>query len=263
MNLHETESTLVVWSERPENIGIQLATIETIAGYRLLYRCDVKIHDLYFDTARRELGTIQASLRIRETNSRTLITLKGAPRPTDSASVQRYEFEEPWSEKALFRIVNDCNEMLSYKALERPEESVDVRVSDPVSTLSELGLQLIQDRSTYRRPRDIVRSAHTTSLVLAELVIDHVVFHFDGLKIHHHEVEIEEKRAGSSEVVYHTNAALIEAFEDSLRPCYYSKLQIGEAIRALMEEDNFERFIDTENNLNSDAYTTINRRLSL
>lgn len=259
----ETESTLLICSENPEDISRRVTELETLAGFYLLPRCSVSIHDLYFDTTDRALQTIRASLRLRTVNSRILITLKGAPLPTASASVTRHEFEDHWSNQALTTIVDACNCMLAHTAIKGPRDAMNNQASKPADFLQDIGLQVIQDRRTYRQLRGIAPTPHATSLVLAELAVDHVVYYIDGLEIHHHEVEIEEKHMNSTVVVDRISAALDEEFKCNLRQWDHSKLQMGEIIRTFVAKGDLKRLIDANNHLTSGAYAIIDRRLSL
>lgn len=249
----EIEATLIIWSDNPQAVVREIASLTSLAGYRLLSRDAISIRDLYFDTYDAALQAQRWILRLRQIGAAHMITLKGASQPTDWGGMERLEIEAPWSPDALNRIVNEL--------LERRIETLDQRqYSDrapPLEAMTSLGLEIIQDRETLRRVRDMVAAGQESRGALAELAIDSVIYQFGDRQVHHHEVEIEAKAENVSAALKTAMEMLVATYRPALREWDHSKLATGKAIEKMLREGALEELLDINNNLKPVAYERI------
>lgn len=247
----EIEETLIIRSETPDYFSQQIAALPCVAGYQLEPQDDQQILDSYFDTPDRSLKSKRLSLRIRQIGANYWITLKGPSKPAKYGGKERLEIEYRWSEKALQEIA----QRLKDKGIKLQWNAKNFRTGQPLNTMNSLGFLVIQTRENHRITRNIVSSV--TGSVLAELVIDSVVYHFDKRKIAHHEVEIEAKASDGAMVLTVISSKLIEKYGPVLQVWNHGKLQTGNAIEELLNENKLEGLLGNDNNLMPAAYDII------
>lgn len=256
-NSREIEASLVIWSENPEIVAEQIASLSSIQDYQLLPEDSRTIHDRYLDTSDIRLGIQRLALRIREVGVTQLITLKGPSRLTGGeGEVERLEIEHPWSEEALRSVIKE----LERRNVKISEQRRDLDYLHPLDAMASLGLQIIQDREIRREVRNIVKGEEKAS-VLAELAIDYVVYHFGSQDVRHYEVEIEAKRASGSTLIGTVIQSLTATHGPVLRRWNYSKLATGKAIQKMLSENALEGLLDSGNRLRPAAYDKIDNYL--
>jgi inorganic triphosphatase YgiF len=248
----EIEATLVIRSEKAQIVANEIANLDSIGDYRLLPQNPEKIHDLYFDIPSRALQKQKLALRVRGIGTDRWIALKGPSQATDWGGVDRLEIELPWSEDTLDRILKE----LIDRGIRISQQHQDSDNAHPLDVMASLGLQVIQDREDRREIRNIVRAGERNGPVLAEMVIDRVVYHLSGREILHHEIEIEAKE-GDAIVIDDVAEGLLAMYEPALRRWDHGKLATGKAIEKMLTEGILENLLDTNNNLKPVAYDTI------
>ncbi len=253
----ETEAALVIRSGRAEKIAAEIAKLRAVGGYRLERGETQKIRDIYFDTPDRALEKQRLGLRIRQVNGKTLITLKG-PSRRNGAIRARLEIEAVWSQKALVRVLRE----LRARGVRVRAESEEFEIDDALETLEELDFQIIQDRQTRRLVRNILKKNSTRKVVVAELVIDSVSYHFGKQIVHLHEIEIESKiRNGNAAGLAKLVNDLVEMYQPALRE-WESKLATGRAIAELSKDRVFKKLIGRGGNLKPAALDAIGKHLA-
>jgi uncharacterized protein YjbK len=250
----EIEVTLLIFADNPLVIVKQVADLTSIGTYQLQFKEPHIIHDFYFDTTEQALQNKKMTLRIREIGSIYLITLKMPAHVINlDYGTQRSEIEYLWSKDALtkiIRILNDQNIFI-------PSSFPDLNEVHPLDILTNLGLKLIQDRENFRKRRNIVITKQECDIVLAELVLDSIVYHFDGKDIGHHEIEIELKKIDHSIILKTIVEHLISIYGSKLRIWPHSKTVTGKAIDNLWKAGLLEGHLDSNNNLKPSAYEKI------
>lgn len=250
IKFQEIEATLIIWSETPQVITEQIASLTSIKNYRLLPQDSKTINDSYFDTPDHALQTQKLALRIREIDGTYWITLKGPSRPVGRwGGVERLEIEAPWSPDALTRVVKELMDR-GIKVLRHQEFDC----ARPLDVVSSLGLEVVQHRECQRKVRNIVHKGEESGPVLAELAIDSVAYHFNNHQVHHHEVEIEAKWDDGSTVIKTVIERLGKMCQRALRRWDYGKLATGKAIEKLLSEEALEGLLDNDKNLKPIAY---------
>ncbi len=249
----ECEATLIIWSENPPLVARQIASLTSIATYRILPKASETIHDLYLDTRDRQLQRQRLALRVREIGARHWLTLKGPSQPTDWGGVERLEIETLWSKEILTRIIHE----LMDRGINIPQQYQDFDQAYPLEVMKNLKLKVVQDRKTHRQVRDVVSMGGENSSLLAELAIDSVFYHFGNQHIRHYEVEIESKVRDGSTVLRTVTESLVATYGLALRRWRHSKLAIGKAIQNMLSEGTLEELLDIDNNLKPVAYDKI------
>ena len=225
---HEREVTLVICSERPEDLEDEIAGLSAIRGYSLSPESSEKILDTYLDTARRALTARHWALRIRKALSGHWITLKGPSRPTEWGGLERVEIEALWSRDALNQVLREVDNLKA--SSEARAETFDL--SDPVETMKSLGFEIIQKRSLQRRGKAVTEQRGGPEN--AELAIDEVTYQFPSAYIIHSEVEIEAKSGSSPLAVQELADELIQLYGPELQRWRHSKLATGRAVEELL-----------------------------
>jgi hypothetical protein len=254
----ESEVALIIRSEQPQEVVERIADLPSIANYILLSRGSEEIHDVYFDTLDDAFQSQKLALRTREEGNETLITLKGPSSQEDGGGVERIEIEGLWSKDMLATIV----EQLADWGIEMlpPDQGFDVK--SPRDDLMNRGLKVVQDRRTLRHVRDVVRVGEEGGPRLAELAVDSVVYHLDGTKIRHYEVEIEAKTEAGLRPLKPLIDGLMNMFGgEVLEKPEYSKLAVGFALQALLRTGALEGLTDLDGNMKPAAYDKIDEYL--
>lgn len=247
----ELEAALIIRSDTPRRLAEQISELTSIAGHRLHPEPPQPIRDLYFDTPEHALASKHVALRLRTIGDRVLVTLKGPARLSDWGGAERLELEEPWSEKALARMVEGLRRA---GAVLRPSQGAKGR---PTEDLTALGLTAVQDRETHRQPRGVTRMDDTHGTQLAELAVDAVIYHFGETVIRLFDVEIEAKSAGGPPVVRAITERLVSRYRPALQPWPYGKLVTGEVIERLLRESALDGLLGPDNTLMPAAFDRI------
>lgn len=254
----EVEVKLIVRSDRPREVVERIAGLDSLAGYWLMERGELRLRDVYLDTADGALVRGRAALRLRYEGARVLVTLKAQPGETTRGLTDRLEVELPWSAEALRRMAEELAEL----GIRLPGPTGDVDAGDPVAALEGMGLRVVQDRVTRRRVRDVVPLGESGARALAELVVDSVEYGVEGRRAWHHEVEVEGAPGGVPELLEELAGALLARFPDALRPWPHSKQATGKAVEALLEGGGHEGLLGPESDLAPAAYERIDRYLA-
>jgi inorganic triphosphatase YgiF len=232
-NSTETETTLVVASDNPEIILGKIGEISSLAGYQLLPGGALTLNDYYFDNASFELSSRKWALRIRQTDEHSWIAAKGPSRETRPGILERNEIELAWSAEAFDKL----SDLLARHGLFISGLRESGISADPLEVLINVGLIVIQKRQTVRTIRH-VRSTEK-DLILAELALDCVTYHFESRALLHHEIEIEFKSKEALSAAQFLTQHLLGLFPTELRKWGYGKLATGRAIEALVGEKSF------------------------
>lgn len=254
-NSKETETTLVVASENPEEILSKIGKISSIYDYQLLPGGALTLNDYYFDKRSGDLLSRNWALRIRQMDEHYWIAAKGPSRETAPGVLERAEIELAWSPGAFDKLSNLlARHGLFISGLE--ERGIS---EDPLEFLRDVGLIVIQKRQTVRTVRHI-RSTKKNR-VLAELALDRVIYHFESRALLHHEIEIESKEKKAYSAIQSLAQYLLGLFPDELRKWRYGKLATGRAIEALVGEEPFELALSNDY-LKPASYILIERYLN-
>ena len=246
----EVEATLIIQSEKPDEIVMSIAGLESIGDYGLIREKSRAIRDVYFDTPDQSLSSRKISLRLRELDGQYRITMKSQVRLNQWGALDRQELEFSWSQTSLERIF--CELADSGIVLNQP--NMDFDNTHPMDILLKSSLKPIQHRESHRQVRNVVIGE---SSPIAELVIDSVIYHFHKTDIHHYEIEIETKKEENIEVFMTLIDDLLAMYKPYLRRWKYGKLVTGKAIEKLLEEGSLDKLISHDNNLKPVTYTIL------
>jgi inorganic triphosphatase YgiF len=254
-NSTETETTLVITSEDPEEILSKIARISSINDYELLPGGALTLNDYYFDNPAGDLSSRKWALRIRQIDEYSWIAAKGPSRETGPGFLERAEIEFVWSPGASDKL----SSLLARLGLFISGLHEGRIGEDPVGVLIDVGLVVIQKRQTVRTVRHIRSTGK--DLVLAELDLDRVLYHFESRALLHHEIEIEFKAKEDGSAAQLLVQHLLKLFPTKLRKWRYSKLSTGRAIEVLMGEEAFKE-AQRGDHLNPATYDLIERYLN-
>ena len=191
-----------------------------------------------------------------QANRRTRLGLrrKGRLGKPALAVLERAEIELAWSPEAFDKLSNLlARHGLFISGLQEHKIS-----EDPLEALADVGLMMIQKRQTVRTIRHI--QSTKKDLVLAELALDRVIYHFESRALLHHEIEIESKAKEGHSVIQFLMQYLLGIFQTELRKWHYGKLATGRAIEALMREESFKEAL-SDDYLKPASYVLIERYL--
>jgi hypothetical protein len=247
----ETETTLVVVADTPEDVADAVAALTELDGFALLPAPDQSIRDRYFDTSEGVLAATGTGLRIRELDDRRLLTIKGPARPGAHGGVTRTEQEEAWPDRAWAVLRAELGTVLGVPAAPA--------ASDPVRALEALGLAVVQDRRIARRVRAALPPSGARARV-AELAVDAVTFELDGRAVRHHELELEVKAEGGDADTAALARRLERRFAPALRPWHLGKLSTGKALGRLIDELGPEAVLTADGSVRPSAYDEIESR---
>jgi inorganic triphosphatase YgiF len=248
----EVEVALILYSETPQEIANQIASLSSLGDYWLAPIETQDIHDRYLDTNNRSLRDRKIALRIREINRNILLALKGPSRVvSNSRHMERYEIECEWSKDSLIKILLE----LSNREIRLEEPSLD-NLNNPINIMKSINLEVIQDRETHR----VVRNVHLPGNVcseVAELAIDRGVYHFRDCDIRYYEIEIEAKDDCGSAAMKSLVDELQIMFGSEILIWRHSKLAMGMAIENLLKEGLITKHINRNGYLKPEAYDII------
>ena len=254
-NQIELEATLLLLSEQPEVLVRELATLDNLAGYRLIPQESIQILDTYLDTPEGQIQNKKLGLRIRQSACKTLITLKGQPVTTASGATRRLEIEEAFSESSLNAVLKELGQLGVQLS------KLTFYSNSPMNSMQSLGLSAVQSRQNQRIPRQVIRKDSDDAL--AELVIDSVTYLFGGRSIRHYEVEVESKGKGGEDAIRNLMGALVQIYPLALKPWHHDKLITGKAVQGLLSgNEGTHAFLDSKDNLMPSAYQEIDRYIS-
>ncbi len=241
----EVEAALVVAAQAPYAVLDQIAARSSLGSFSLCPRPDRQIHDTYYDTPDSALGARCFSLRLRRMNGAVRLTLKGAALAADAELKTRREMEAEWSAATLRAVSAELARHAIYLPL---PPSLD----DPSQSLAALGLRVIQERHTHRRPREVSRGAGAP--LLAEMALDAVTFHLPGREVRHCEIEVEAAHGATPADIKEISRALQEAYPDCLQPWPFAKLTLGFALLRLQQDGCLDRLLTPQGTLRPVAY---------
>jgi uncharacterized protein YjbK len=253
-NSTETETTLVVASDNPEIIMSKIGQISALSGYELMPGGTFALNDYYFDNASFELSSRKWALRIRQIGEHSWIAAKGPSRETRPGILERAEIELAWSAEAFDKLSN----LLARHGLLISGLRESGISRGPLEALRNVGFIVIQKRQTVRTIRH-VRSIEK-DLILAELALDRVIYHFESRTLLHHEIEIEFKSKEALSAAQFLTQHLFGLFPTELRKWRYGKLVTGRAIEALVGEKSFRESLG-DDHLKPASYILIERYL--
>ena len=217
------------------------------------------IHDYYLDTEDWAVRRAGLGLRVRMIDDTPWITLKGPPTSLGSGIIERLEIELPWSAESRTRILEE----LRYRGINLSERRPELEHTSPLPAMAALGLISLQHRENYRAIRNIVSAEDDGGAVLAELVIDSVIFHLGRRMVGHHEVEIEAKSEGRLDVLEAVAEELLEVYAPQLQRWEHGKASTGLAAEKLLDqEEDFATLLDAQGNLKPAVYGMIHRLLT-
>ena len=230
MVYQEKEITLVVYKENADLISNQIAALDQITEYSLREPNIHHIIDVSFDTSDRNLFRNHMSLRIRSINRRCLFTLKSSPVFDMSGIVKRDELELDWHSDSF----GSLTDALIKSGIELPRNyKFD---SDWYKSMSSLGMNVLQERHTERRTKDVFLE----QTLVAELAIDEVKYKYEKVDILHKEIEIESKSTVGDSAILIISEYLVERYPDTLLIWMPSKLEFGLILNYLIQSGNQE-----------------------
>lgn len=210
----EVEQALVIRGENPAATADEIANLQMLGAFIIKEQPDQGISDTYLNTVNRDLKG--QSLRIREVNDKTIVTIKGKNLNAglDKAAARtETEVEWPWEEVTPWDIAN----------------------------LFEL--ETVQERSTNRRVRNVYTASKKPKLV-AELAIDEVCYNFGDEPVRFFEVEVEG-RADNKAVPYIVDA-LKKKYPQLLKKWNNSKLSTGNVLKIALGIETDETGLVTD-----------------
>jgi len=244
----EVEVALLVCADEPEAVADAIAGLADIGGYALTPEPEQAIHDLYFDFDDGRLAAHGIALRVRNVNARTLLTVKGPGRRAGAGAHDRMEVEGDWSLRALSHALH----IIAGFDVEVPELVETAGPRESHAALANLGLTVIQDRRTLRRPRRVAR-AKKPDANLAELAVDIVDYMFDRGGARLFEVEVETTHLAGSLVLSEISGALLRRWPRELRRWEYSKITTGLALAEAAENGSLAHILSADGTVKAEG----------
>jgi inorganic triphosphatase YgiF len=248
----EIEVKLVIASEKPDQLARRISSMDQIMDFELTDPAILKIRDVYFDTPKANLGKNRLSLRCRFVGSDCLITLKGKTELKSWGGIQRLEIEKQCSKASLESI----RDKLKALGVTLADGLVVYSMENPLKSMQNMGLQVIQDRRTLRHSRSIISSAKSKRL-LGEISVDRVTYLYSAIRIIHHEIEIEAKGNDGIKAVQRIAQQLKNQLPQELRFESFSKLTLGILLEKFSDKNNILPYLDQFGQLLPSAYDWI------
>jgi inorganic triphosphatase YgiF len=230
--MSEVEAALLFSSSNMKVILEKIQHLIRNRSYVAVKRGTKEIHDLYYDTSDRKLGSQKIQLRVRMLHEIDYkVTLKVVKTIRKNYS-DRIEIERNWSKQSFHDILNNL-----YKMNIKFHGAWGFYNNDPKVTFSNLGLLIIQNRKTKRE----ILSALNKISGQTELEFD-----FDTTSIliggNHEfrfsELEIESKKSANEKNLEKIVIEILKFPEFMSWP--YSKLETGIAITNLFNNKLLE-----------------------
>jgi inorganic triphosphatase YgiF len=250
----ELEVKFVIISQNPDRFLQKISNLKKIGNLKLAEKGKIRIRDIYFEKTPGLLQQEKIALRIRQTKEKYYITLKGKSNIYSSGAIRRLEIEELWNQKSLGIILEE----LSRAGIELNTQNTAFHKNNPIQTLEETGLTVLQDRESIRQAFDVFSNENPDE-TLAEMVIDTVDFHFKGQALRHHEIEIELTSPENVSAFTDSIQFFKEEFPTDLQVWTYSKLETGLALEKLYQDRGPNKFSDKDGNITPEAYQLIER----
>jgi len=248
----EIETTLAICAETPDSIVREVANLTRIGRFVFTPRPEKAIRDVYLELPGGELRSRGCGLRLRSVDGEQLITLKGRAARVAGGGLRRDETELEWSREGMGEIVDHLAELGVLLDLPDPAREWE----DPETIVSRMGFVADQIRSTVRRPRD-VSPDRAASLIVAELVIDSVVYFLQAGDVRHHEIEVEAKGTGTVEDIQEVSNTLLGYLPGSLREWHFGKRATGRAVANILAERGSPEILSPSGDLLPGSYDQI------
>lgn len=226
----ETEAALAIVGDDPAGLADEMATLAELGPWRLAPVEARQIRDMYFDTPEGDLARRMVSLRLRQVNGVTRMTIKAdVPTSTAVSGVKvRFELERDWSADTWAAARRACAD---HGAIWK-DMTMAPYAEEALQTLAAAGLSLVQSRATYRRPRQIMSDDGQ----VGELVIDRVRYAFPQGEVCHYEIEIELAPDQGLATLTGLVGALMGRYGEHLVPWPLAKLTFGAKLGQLLAD---------------------------
>jgi len=250
----EIELRLVIVGDDQRGVAKEISQLERWENYSFADAGTRRIHDVYFDTADGALAKQNFGIRIRALDSSVFITIKGEPELLKNGSVRRLEMEQPWSDSAGEMV----RQFFRERKIVAPVDALNWQQQNPARLFEQMGLQVIHERFNDRRLKNIVIVGNPKA-ILVEMAIDEMTFPLGGRKLKLFEIELEQKEAGGERVVAKLKKYFLEKFHNRMLLWAYSKLATGIALQKFITDREFQKTIDSKNQLQRRSYELIER----
>jgi CYTH domain-containing protein len=226
----ESEIALII-KDRPLQNARKIANLSSMLDYALTRRRSSTIHDTYFDTDSKYFTRNLISFRVRRYSHEVILSAKSSPQELVGGGTSRLEIERPWSHESLVRITRKLG-------LEPPSRELFERSAGSSSrVLAAAGLEIIQNRLTRRKSRDLVAFRRGKPFRFAEMSIDDVTYTLAQGKVRLLEVEIEAKATRALPKIRRVVKYLLSEYP-SLQVWAHGKFVTGMAIMRLLRKRN-------------------------
>ena len=230
--MSEVEAALLFSSSNMKVVLEKIQHLIRNRSYVIVKKGKKEIHDLYYDTPDRKLGSQKIQLRVRTFHKEDYrVTLKVVKTIKKNYS-DRMEIERNWSKQAFHDILNNLCKMniMLYGA-------EGYYNSDPKVTFSNIGLLIIQNRKTKR---EIIGAVNKTSgQIELEFDIDMTsILVGEDHEFWFSELEIESKKSANEKNLEEIVIEILRFPEFMSWP--HSKLETGIAITNLFNSKLLE-----------------------
>jgi CYTH domain-containing protein len=245
----ESEIVLVI-TDKVEETSRDIAGLRSLLDYELRGRRSLTIRDTYYDTLDQFLGRNKISFRTRRSGNNLLLSVKSKPTRTAGAGTRRLEIERPLTHTSIRAIARQLG-------LKGTRSASALSLSrEPSGLLAGIGLEVVQERTTRRRSRDIAEHVRGRLHVFAELDIDEVTYKLDSRRVRIFEVEIEAKTAKAMPKMRRVAEALLSNYPSSLRSWAHGKFVTGATIKRLVDSGRLEN-LTSDGMLGPEAFDRI------
>jgi len=249
----ESEVVLII-RDHAEKTAQTIANLSTMLDNSLAKRRSFTIRDTYFDTKSKFFTRNKITFRVRQSSHKIILSSKSSPRRIAIGGTRRVEIENPWSYQSLASLTGKYG-------LEPPNrELFRLLPRSPSRLLTEAGFEIIQERLTRRKSRDLIALRKNKPLPFAELSIDDVTYFSTKGPVRLVEIEIEAKAAGAMLRIRSVVDFLISEYP-ALQVWPHGKFVTGLAIEKLLKK---RRSIDLTrgNLLKAGMFRPIDRAIS-
>ena len=239
-------------TDKIEDIARGIAGLTSLHDYELTRRHSFTIRDTYYDTPDGFLTGRKISFRTRRSGSHLLVSVKSKPTSTTSAGSRRLEMERPLTREAVRAIARQ----LGLKEVRTSENVILSR--NPSDFFADFGLEVVQERITRRKSRDIADHVRGVRHVFAELDIDDVTYKLDSREVRLLELEIEAKTATGIPKMRRVAEVLLSKYRNSLRLWAHGKFVTGLTIQKLLKSGRL-RNLRNDGLLGAEEFDPIDR----